>query len=166
MNRLAILLVVIGCGGASETQHEQVATLSFDVPANWTRSDFHQRGGQIAQWAPEQNKRHESVTIVRTELSPQIATADESYLASLLVQAQLSLAKSNVSSVQHVSTKHGIVGVRLSVDFVPPGSTEVYHRVHVLLVENRALVNVIYTAREPSTDALALMLDTLRHEEG
>jgi hypothetical protein len=65
-----------------------------------------------------------------------------------------------------VRTKHGLTGARLSVDFVPQGQTATYHRVHVLLVEDKALVSVIYTAREPNAETLDLVLETIRHEEG
>jgi hypothetical protein len=165
MKRL-LLVMLASCSGSLENKHEDLASLSFDIPAEWQRTDFVQRGVHIAQWAPNANRRRESVAIVRNELSPQVAAADANYLASLLAQSQQSLANARVSAVTNVSTKHGLSGARLSVEFVPPGQTATYHRVHVLLVEDRALFNVIYTAREPNAETLDLVLETIRHQEG
>jgi hypothetical protein len=166
MKWLVMLALLVACSGSNEMKHEQLGPLTFDVPVEWDRADFEQRGQQIAQWTPSENGRSESLVVVRYELSPQVAGADEAYLSSLLAQAQLSLPKARMSSVKHVTTKRGISGVQLAVDFLPPGHTETYHRIHVVLVEDKTLVSVIYTAKQPDPSTLELMLATLHHEEG
>ena len=61
----------------------------------------------------------------------------------------------------------GLHGARIEVDFVPPGTRRVYHRVHAVIVAGDSLVHVMYTAGDPdlSFEALNLVLGSLRHKE-
>jgi hypothetical protein len=190
MMRLALLTAVMvtlgaACGPSSPTyEHVQVASLRFDVPAEWKQADrqapepptepwkkvtWHRRGVVTAQWMPEANDRKESITVIRSARSAAVAGADASTLASLVATAQRSLANVHASAVIPIRTVHGLVGAQVEVDFVPPGQTGRYHRVHVVLAGDHAtLIHILYTARDPQPDLATLnrVLETLTDEEG
>jgi hypothetical protein len=166
MRAAFLMLVVAACSGADTVREETLGTVAFDVPGEWQRDTVERRFGQQAEWRPTSNDRHEALTIVRSEQSPQIARADRDYLGKLLVQAQLSLPGARATQVSPIVTTKGLAGLRLSVAFVPPGEKTVYHRVHVLLVDGDALISVLYTARDPEHRTLDLVLETIHHEEG
>jgi hypothetical protein len=159
-------LLLASCSGADSVREETLGSVAFDVPSEWQRDTVELRFGQRSEWRPPSNERHEALTIVRTDESPQLARADRDYLGKLLVQAQLSLRNARVTQLSPVVTAKGLVGLRLSVAFVPSGEKDTYQRVHVLLVDGHALINVLYTARDPEHRTLDLVLDTIHHEEG
>ncbi len=103
-----LILGAVACGGAEEIEKQHVASVSFDMLGSWHRHDVTQRGRQTAEWQPESNDRHEALTIVRTELSPQVARADAAYLRRLLAQAQSSLPQVHVSEVAPIVTANGL----------------------------------------------------------
>jgi hypothetical protein len=166
MKKIVVLFILTACSSTPEINHEKLATIAFETPSEWRRHEIMRVGGQAAEWRPTNNKRRESINVVRNELSPHVAAANPSYLASLVAQAHTSLADARILSTTTIATKHGLTGVRVTLDFVPAGMKERYRRVHVLLVEDRALVNVIYTARQPDSRALDVVLESIRHEEG
>jgi hypothetical protein len=164
-----VVLGLIGCGGG-EPAHEpaELASLRFDVPSEWTRSDWHHRGIATSQWVPQDNDRKESIAIIRSERSPATANAAANTLEQLLAASQRSLRNVRASKAIPIKTAHGLVGARIDVDFVPNGLSERYHRVHVVLSDaNGTLVHVLYTAKTPDGDvkALSIVLDSIRHEE-
>jgi hypothetical protein len=172
MTRAAVVLLVLvsGCG-SRESAHSraQLASLRFDVPAEWTRTDLHQRGLATSQWVPQDNERKESIAIIRSERSPAVAMSGAATLEQLLAASQRSLRDVRASKATPLKTVHGFAGARIDVDFVPGGLTERYHRVHVVLADaDGALVHVLYTAKTPDGDlkALSIVLDSIRHEEG
>ena len=166
---VTIALVFVGCGGG-EPAHDQaqLASLRFDVPAEWRRSDWHHRGLATSQWVPQDNDRKESIAIIRSERSPSTANAGTETLEQLLAAAQRALRAVRASKTTPLKTARGLSGARIDVDFVPAGLTERYHRVHVVLSADGALVHVLYTAKKPDRDlkALSIVLDTIHHEEG
>lgn len=165
MKRLIVglALVTASCGdGSDATQNVQLATLTFDVPASWERRDANRRDVEISEWAPEQNPRKESITVIRTQTAPAVAKAGLPVLPSLLAASQKGLANARASSIKTITTTKGLDGARVDVDFVPPGLKATYHRVHVVLVEGSgALVHVLYTAREPNMTALNALLASI-----
>jgi hypothetical protein len=171
MKRVAVLMLVAVAAGCSSSdsiaiQSVEVASLAFDIPADWQRHDANRRGVAISEWVPEDNERKESVTVIRTETSPAVAKADVSALTPLLAAAQKSLPQVRASRVTPVTTARGLSGARIEVDFIPPGMKQSYHRIHVVLVDGSgALVHVLYTARSPNRKALDLVLDSIRREE-
>jgi hypothetical protein len=169
MKRLFVASLVLGgCTGSSK-QHAGLGTLAFDVPADWQRADSTTRGVVTSVWTPPpgDNARKESVTVIYTELSPAVAKAGPSTVAQLLTQAQASL-HGRLSQPASVTTRHGFVGARVDVDFVPPGRHETYHRVHAAFVDGGGLVHVIYTAEKPDVGLAAFdeVLATMHRGEG
>lgn len=170
----SVLLVAAIFGAACGSQprareHASLESLRFEVPAQWKRSDWHERGIATAQWVPDDNDRHESITIVRSERSPATAKAGVPTLQSLVSTAQRSLPGVRASAATPVKTARGLIGARIDVDFAPPRHAERYHRVHVVLAgPHDALIHVMYTARNPDADltALSIVLDTIASEEG
>ena len=163
---------VAGCGSSgSARQKAQLASLTFDVPAAWQHDDSHARGVATTVWHPaaDDNERRETVTVIRSELSPAVAKAGAATISRLVARAQGALHDARVSAVTPVTTAHGLAGVRLEVDYVPPGLRQRYHRVHVVLADpdGLALIHVLYTARTPDDelDALNLVLGSIRHGE-
>ncbi|MDB4955978.1 MAG: hypothetical protein JWO36_3547 [Myxococcales bacterium] len=165
---IVAFVTAASCGSSSSHQHVQLTKLSFDVPGDWTHTESKGRGIVTSVWTPsEGNDRRESITIVRSELSPAVANAGVSTLDRLLTSAQASLHDAKISSVTQTTTTNGLAGARIETDYVPPELHVRYHRVHVVLVDGSALVNVLYTARDPDANLAAfnLVLSTIRHEE-
>jgi hypothetical protein len=158
-----LLLVAAGCGGGSDaTQSVQLASLTFDVPASWERHDANRRQVEISEWAPDQNPRRESITVIRTLTAPAVASAGQVALPPLLAASQKALANARTSRVTSVTTDKGLAGARVEVDFVPPGLKATYHRTHVVLLDGfGALVHVLYTAREPNAATLNAVLASI-----
>jgi hypothetical protein len=117
-------------------------------------------------WQPDDNDRKESITVIRTGLSPAVAKAGASGIEPYLAAAQRSLPDARVSKTKRITTAKGLHGARVDVEFTPQGQSEPYRRAHVVLVDGSALVHVLYTALEPDRDfdALGVVLDNLQHE--
>ena len=137
--------------------------VGFDVPTSWRRADTHMRGVTSAVFTPEENPRHESLTIIRTQRGIPLAHGNEADLLRLLNSAE-SLPGAQARPAASITTNHGMRGARVEFDYVPPGRTQSYHRVHVVVLDGDALVHVLYTAQTPDADAMALVLSTLHHE--
>jgi hypothetical protein len=157
--------LAIGCSGPSN-QHVRLGSLGFDVPGGWHNVDEVRRGVVTSVWTPDGNDRKESVTVIRTELAPNVANASAGLVAQLAEQAQRSLTDARITQAVALSTAGGLSGVRIEVDYVPPGLHERYHRVHIVLVDKRTLVHVLYTAHEPDahSEAFNLVLRSIREE--
>jgi len=164
---LSVALALVSCN-ATTNQHVTFAHLSFDVPGDWSQYETDHRGVSTQVWTPAGNDEKESLTLIRTELAPVTAQAGASTLSTLLAQAQSGLPESKVSATNAVSTKSGLSGVRVDVDYVPKGLKDRYHRVHVVLVDGNSLIHVLYTAKSPdmSFTALNLALATLQEGKG
>jgi len=161
----AVVATTLSCGnGSVPSQHVQIAHLGFDVPDDWRNADTERNGLVTSVWTPANNDHKESITVIRSERSPAVASARISTIESLLASAQSPGAR--VSPAQLVTTAQGLSGVRIEVDYVPPGLTASYHRVHVVLVDGTSLIHVLYTARSPdaSLQTFNLVLGSL-HEE-
>jgi hypothetical protein len=169
VNRLVglVLVAASACGSeAIATQTVQLASLSFDVPADWERHDADRRSVAISEWAPDDNARKQSITVIRSETSPAVAKVGVSALEPLLAASQRSLTKVRASKVKRVTTARGLTVARIELDFVPPGMSESYHRIHVVFVDGTGgLVHVLYTALKPDAQAFAVVLNSLRNEE-
>lgn len=168
---LVLLAALSACGSQREEarEHARLASLSFDVPAGWSRTDSMQRGVLTAEWRPEHNERRESITVIRTELAPALAKAGPAALEPYLAAAQRSLPSVRPSRVKSIETARGLKGMRVDAEFVPVGQEQPYRRVHVALVDPKgtALIHVLYTAKHPdrALTALELVLANLRREE-
>jgi hypothetical protein len=163
-----VLAALAGCdGGAPMGQPARLATLAFDAPAGWHGVQSDRPGLATVVWTPDDNTRKESVTVIRTEQSPVVAAAGTPVLEDALTRAQGSLFAAKVGEAQHVTTGRGLAGVRIELDYVPPGQTAHYHRAHAVVAIGTTLVHVLYTAAEPDQDlaAFSMVLNTLRAEE-
>jgi hypothetical protein len=168
----AIVLASTGCdSGPSLLDREAVALgpLTFEVPTTWERVDSSHRGFMTAQFTPDDNERHESLIVLRSEQSPAVAKAGGETIRRLLVDAQRALKTPRISDVTPVITARGLEGARVDVDFSPPESTTKYRRTHVVLVEgeSNALIHLLYTAQRPDPARVALtgVIDTISREE-
>jgi hypothetical protein len=165
----AVLAALAACGSDETLPREQarLASLAFDVPADWTRSDSSRRGVATAEWQPADNDRKEAITVIRTKLSPAVAKAGANALDAYLVASQRALPDARTSRPQPVVTPRGLAGRRIDVDFIPSGQQDRYRRVHVVLTDGDALVHVLYTAKhlDPALTALDLVLSNLRTTE-
>jgi hypothetical protein len=157
------LAAAISCG-SSASQHVQVAHLGFSMPSDWHNVDSNQRGLVTSVWTPDENDHKESVTVIRTERSPDVAKAGQEAIETLLTSAQYPGSK--VAATTTIKTKQGMSGVQIEVDYVPPGLKHSYHRVHVVLVDGSSLVHVLYTALvpDPNLDTVNQVLASIREE--
>jgi hypothetical protein len=166
VKRLVLLAAVASCSGGSSNQHIAFAHLSFEVPHDWANQDSKWHGLATSVWTPSENERKESVTVMRSERARAVALAGSQMLEGLVANAQRALPDARVSAVVPVSTRGGLSGMRVDLDYVPPGLREHYHRVHVVLIDGNSLVHVLYTAKAPdqAMTTFNLVLDTLREE--
>lgn len=164
MRPLALLVIAAGCGGGSD--RTELASLSFEAPPSWQRTDSHTRGSATAVFAPVGNARKESITIIRTEVGPIATHYTTATLTQLLAGAQSALAGVHTSPVTRVSTDSGLEGLQIVVDYIPPGLAQPYRRIHAVVSDGTALVHVLYTALTPDPDLAAFrqVLSTLREE--
>jgi hypothetical protein len=140
-----------------------VSGLGFDMPGDWNEHLMTQQGVVTATWSPDDNDRKESMTVIRTKRSPLVAADGGDALAKLLARAE----HTDSSKVSAVATPTGFKGVRVDVDFNPPGNLSSYHRVHAVLLDGTDLVHVLYTAQRPDR-ALSVfngVLSSIHHEE-
>lgn len=164
-----LVVAASGCSSDSDeiaTQNVKLASLSFDVPAEWDRHDANRRAGEISEWSPDDNVRKESITVIRTQTSPAVAKAGVSALTPLLAASQKSLTNVRASRVTELTTARGVSAARIDLDFVPPGSKTSYHRIHAVFIDGKgALVHVLYTALKPNAKAFEMVLSSLRNGE-
>ncbi len=161
---LSLLASASGCGRAHDGE-DQVGSIAFKS-LGWNRTDTHGRRTDTAVFTPAANGRKESITVIRTELGPIAEHYTPEMLTALLTKAQSTFAQAKATPVARLTTSEGLSGVRVEVDYVPPGLSQSYHRVHVVLAQKTALVHVLYTAASPEAEQSMLqrVVDTL-HEE-
>ena len=162
-----VLILSASCSSPElARQHVQVSTLSFDVPAGWTRVDTNRSGLRTSIWSPPINDRSETITVVRSELAPATAAGGVESIKRLLTSAN-GFPSVERSSPELITTQQGMHGARIELDYVPSGRQRSYHRVHVVLVDQDALVHVLYTALQPDEDleVLDLVLATIHRGE-
>lgn len=164
---LAIALVSASCSSTSR-QKVEFARLQFEMPAEWQHHDETFKGVATTMWTPEDNAdAKESLIVIRTEMVSTLEHTSEAQLAALLENAQESTG-ARVSPVVAVTTASGFTGARAEADYVPPGLSERYHRVHIILVDGGSLLHVLYTAKrpDPQLSALNTVLATIREGGG
>lgn len=162
MKRLILLALMAACsssGPALDTA--TIGSLSFGVPSGWERKELSNHDRAMAEWTPaaDDNERKEALTVVRTE-RPAMAKATPRQLQRSLADAQRHLPLGTFSAPTSFTTRHGLRGVRVEGQFVPPGRGTPYRRIHAVLVDGTALVNVLYTARELDRESFDAVLDS------
>ena len=161
---LMFLVLAVGCSTRAPAGDRMTLDgVGFEVPSSWRRADTHMRGVTTSVFTPEENPAHESLTIIRTQRGVPVAHGSEADVLRLLATAE-SLPGAQTRPATPITTNHGMRGARVDLDYVPPGQSQSYHRVHVVVLDGDALVHVLYTAQTPDADAIALVLSTLHHE--
>ncbi len=165
---LALLGCLVGCASPGPSAERAVLDgLAYLVPAGWNSRDLSDRRARIIVWSPPDNTRKETVTIMRTEPLPRVSKAGPDRLAALLEQAQRSLPSARFGAPLRFTSKHGLAGLRIEGELVPPlGDQRPYRRLHAVLVDatTSSLVHVLYTASIPDREAFELVIDSLRRE--
>lgn len=165
---MLVVALLASCGDSPPpTQEVTFGPLTFNVTADWQRKDSSKPGWASSMFAPSDNSRFESVTVIRSRRSD----SKNMTLEQLLVTAQRGLRDVKISNVRPVKTHNGLVGAEVSVSFKPEGMTQAYRRTHVVLAESdKTFVHVIYTAKVPEEEerTLHVVLDSIRvgHEGG
>lgn len=164
----ALLGCLAGCASPGPaTERVVLDGLAYSVPAGWTSRDLSDRRARVVVWSPADNPRKETVTIVRTEPLPLVSKAGPDRIAGLLDQAQRGLPRARFGSPARFTTRHGLAGVRIEGELVPPlDEQRPYRRLHAVLVDatTSSLVHVLYTAQSPDSNAFELVIDSLRRE--
>lgn len=111
------------------------------------------------EWTPSDNEKKESISIIRREMAAMSKHHDR--LGSLLVKASAQLDHAKLHKPARISTKHGLVGARIDLSFVPAGQTTTYQRIHAVLVEGTHLVHVIYTGHELDHEVFEAVIDSI-----
>ncbi|HVK88939.1 MAG TPA: hypothetical protein VM513_32690 [Kofleriaceae bacterium] len=168
---MVMLAVLASCDGQeSQTEDAKLGPLTFEVPADWQRTNHERTGTVSAEWRPDTNARKESVTVVRSADRAPAEGFSAERLANLLANAQGTLRGARVSKVTPLSTRRGLTGARIDVSFQPGDGPTRYRRVHAVLVDDTRseLVHVLYTAASPDDHLTAFytVLESLHREEG
>ena len=164
---LAVAVVVALAASCSNrmpgVKHVHVAQLGYDMRDDWQKDIATQRGVVTTVWTPEENDHKESVTVIRTDRSPAVASRAGETLSHLLARAE----HADASHVAPVFTPFGLAGARVDTTFTPPNVDATYHRVHAVLVDGTSLVHVLYTALEPDETLTVFtgVLQSIHHEE-
>ena len=168
MRALLLLGLLASCASTEPmpSRAERLGPLAFDVPLEWTRADFTDRGTRTSVWTPPSNERKESIAVIRVERAAMKVKGAS--LVSLVEAAQGSLAGARIVKLEPLSTGRGLTGAQASLSFVPRGKTTAYHRVQATLVDGDALIHVFYTAVDPddTIEPFRLVVESLRREEG
>lgn len=155
--RFIFILALIACSGTTSRQTFAFSDVTFALPAHWKAAG--ESGKASSTWVPEENKRGESIVLVRSSLSN---GKDASSIRDLLERAQGTLTTDKVEA-KDIHTANGMAGTRVDVSYVPPGKRTSYHRVHIVFIDGNDLVHVIYTARDsdPELTAVSTLLQSL-----
>ncbi len=164
----AMLSTLPGCLGDSEVDLEvaKLGDLEYAIPAGWTSKDLSEHQTKIIVWAPSDNPRKETVALMRTRDLPTAVKSDFAHLQQFLLDTEKSLPNGRFGSAHRLSTKHGLVGMRVDGEFVPDGTKASYRRIHAVLIDGTALVHILYTARDADAKTFDLVLDSLTKKAG
>jgi hypothetical protein len=111
------------------------------------------------EWTPSDNAHKESVDVFRVARAA-AAKSPTDRIERFLVEAQQKLLQGRFSAPSHFTTRHGLKGVRIEGEFLPPNQTNKYQRLHAVLVDGTSLVHVIYTAREADRENFELVVSS------
>jgi hypothetical protein len=161
---LVFALLLGGCTGREpDTQRVSFGPLDVALPAGWTPS---QQTATKTTWAPPDNVRKESLSLTRTPPREALAKAGPEGIERFLVDAQKSLPGASFGMPTRFTTASGMVGVSIEGEFVPAGGKR-YRRVHAVLVDgvgDGALVHAVYTAAEPDSQPMRVVLDSIQRK--
>jgi hypothetical protein len=153
---------------SASVDHATLGMIDYSVPSGWTaQNGFENAHNPIVIWTPPDNmRRKESVTIMRTDPRPALAKAGPDKLARFLAQAELGLSRARFGVPQKIVTSMGLEGVRVEGDFVPDGQSVTYHRLHAVLIDGEALIHVTFTATIPDHEPFDIVVNSITRREG
>jgi hypothetical protein len=156
----ALALAWTGCAERSaEMVVAQVGRIEYVVPEGWVMRDVSQSGQTILVWTPSDNSRKESITLIRTPPMPHLVRGGQGYLAAKL--------GATLQQPGHtVMTKHGLEAARVDGSLQPRGLAGRYARSHAVVVDDDALVHIIYTAKTPDPALFDRVLDGVERKAG
>jgi len=93
-----------------------------------------------------------------------VANASSEELSLLLDKAQPRLGNPIIVSRSALMAHNGLAGRQVEIDFTPQGLEHRYRRVHATLVDGKKLIHIIYTARDPNSDVVSIVMNSIRHE--
>ncbi len=173
MTRLFLIgLLVTSCRGEElppvPSELVRVDDFELEVPLDWQRTDLPRDRATAVVWTPAVNPHKESLLIIHSRFPSAAEVPDAAKAAELIAEVPKGFDRAHTSTVSPVTTRTGLVGSRIELDFVK-GATS-YHRIHVVLRDHEKkhdLMHVLYTAQKPDPNAipLELVLETLRRGE-
>lgn len=164
---LVVAAVTSACGeSAPDVSWQSIEGLQYAVPVGWAVRDQSEQTRKILVWTPDENGNKESVTVIRTQPLVNLTKVGLPRMRGLLAAASKGLSKGSFSEPTQVQTSRGFVGMRVDGQFVPPGTSSPYRRIHVVMLDGTSLVHVLYTSRNLSADpeALRVVLETLHRK--
>jgi len=154
--------LVISCGDPSSPARDvTLGPLTFSIAPDWDRKDTTRTDWTSSMFTPSDNRRYESLTIIRSRRRD----SKNMTLEQLLASAQRGLRDVKITNLRTVRTASGLTGAEISISFKPEGVAQTYRRTHVVLAENdKMFVHVIYTARDPDEEERVLhnVIDSIR----
>jgi hypothetical protein len=162
MTRVVLLAVLVACSSSEPNiEAAQFDDYRLFLPEGWTSKDLSLRGKPMLEWTPVDNKRKESLSLLRVE-RPALAKAGVGKIRELVVTAQRGLPSGRFSPATIFATKTGLVGVRIEGDFIPEGQSRRYRRMHATVIDGAStLLHFSYTSLDPDPRAFELALGTL-----
>ena len=167
---LSVLVLATSCASSSPAvEHARIDRVDYFVPSGWLSRDLGTGTSRtpIVEWTPPDNGlAKESVTVTRSAPLEALTKAGPDYVERLLEQAQRTLPRGKFGKPIRFTTKNGFVGVRVEGDFIPPGRTTAYHRIHAVVIDQSSLIHVMYTAAVADREAFEIVIDSLDRKDG
>ena len=158
MSRLVFACAcIVSCSSGPSVDRATLGNLEYAVPSGWSSRDLSTRGRSIVEWKPSGGD-DESITVVRAE-GPALAKRP-ARVRKLLEEAQHGLPSGSFTNPNPLTTRSGLRGFRVDGTFTPYGQTEPRQRIHAVLVDKKALVHVVYTAREVDRETFETVVDS------
>lgn len=151
MKRQVLLaLAFSGCAASASLEQPTLAgNIEIRAPTGWSAHDYSENAHTVLQWTapPDDDARGTSVLVARVERSP-LANVTDMELGQWLANAQQKLPRASFGKPIPFVTGNGFPGVRIEGEFVPPNRHAAYRRLHAVIVDNTALIHLIYTAKQ------------------
>lgn len=163
---LVLSVLAVACSDRGpDVSWQRVEGLEYAVPVGWTVRDQSEQMRKILVWTPDENESKETVTVIRTQPLA-LTQVGLPRMRGLLAAASNGLPSGSFSAPSDVQTSRGLVGMRVDGQFVPPGTSSPYRRIHVVVLDGTSLVHVLYTSKDLAADpeALHVVLDSLHRK--
>lgn len=161
----AALLLAGACrSDRKEPEPATLGPLHFSVPSGWQRRDLSDVHTRHIEWTPPNNAVvKESIVVILTSPRAAHVKAGHDHVRDLLARSWRALPESSFGAAAQYRTRHGLAATRIEGTFVPPGTSERYHRVHAVLATDKltSFVHVLYTAKIADREALDLVIGSL-----